>query len=81
MFTFGVKPLSHVKLVGEIILGSFAVPGGAVAFIHSQATDYIVHFIAVATTDTPSSSTSSPIHSLSCWRTIENRARGITFHK
>ena len=45
--------------------GSFAVSGGAVAFIHSQTAAYIVHFIAVATTATPFASPSSPIHSLS----------------
>ena len=33
--------------------GSFAVSRGAVAFIHSQTADYIVSFIAVATTATP----------------------------
>ena len=57
------EPLS--RFGQKIIPGSFAVSGGAVAFIHSQTAAYIVHLIAVATTATPFASPSSPIHSLS----------------
>ena len=64
-FTGGTNPFHVFRLVWEKIPGSFAVSGGAVAFIHSQTADYIVHFIAVATTATPFASPSSPIHSLS----------------
>ena len=56
------KPPSRVGR--EIIPGSFAVSGGAIAFIHSQTADYIVHFIAVAATATTLASLSSPILSL-----------------
>ena len=49
----------------EIIPGSFAVSGRAVAFTQSQTTAYIVHFTAVANTATPFASLSSPVHSLS----------------
>ena len=41
--------------------GSFAVSGGAVAFIHSQTAACIVHFIALTTTATPFPSPSSAI--------------------
>ena len=45
--------------------GREIISGGAVAFIYSQTTDSIVHFVAVTTTVTHLASPSSPIHSLS----------------
>ena len=55
-----------------MIPGSFAVSGGAVAFIHSQTANYIVHLIAVATTATTFASPYLPFIHCPHVRTLPN---------